>query len=392
MAKPVVLQTRSLIILCGGVIAAFLLCAQAVSNAIASPYPALASELNPSNGIALEKQAFKIFSSNAASEADFLEAASKARPIARSSLKFDPLSPRAYTIMALSEPNDAVRQKIIEYASATNRRDSALQGLVLSQHLAAGDYEATINTVDQLQRASIRVRETLFPVLVDAMKQPGSETRLANLLDLSTPWHEQFLLFVLDAPEARLVIASARNDFVIDDSEFDRRLIFGLAQQGELDVARRLYTRVRQLEANKTTTTSTSWPSEFPPFDWNFTSTPDLRAQPSRDNERLELFARAGAGGPAAQRHYELLQDDGIVTFDVDTALPLREGAIRFVANCANGNIPITSVSLSRGANNIAIKQQNSECGQMKVAIYVRARRGEPALRAELSKLVFKPG
>lgn len=384
---------------------AIALFAQALTGILAKPSPALASSIFPGNGMALEEEAYAQFAASATDPEDLTPPARDAQDDARAALAAGPLAPRAYTIMALAADNPQRRDQILSLASTLNRRDLALQALVLEQHLAAGNYRAMLVTLDQMQRVDVRMRQTFFPLMVDALKQPGAEQEFIEILDLSAPWHELFLLFALDDAEARTALASMRSDLLIENPEFDRRLIGRLAAQGELELAAQVYDRLKPADAGQSASNiaavtgsgQISWAADYPPFDWTLIDESNLRSQPSRDANSLEIFVRSGFGGTVAQRIVaappQNSQSGSRQGFVIATALNAetvrRPGAVQIVVTCAANGASVIAAPLENGANRVTIDTLPAGCGPIRLAVNARSRRGEPTLRAELEALTI---
>lgn len=363
---------------------AVVLLLQALSGVVARRDPATALAMFPGNGLALEQQAFNTFAAAATDPEDLPTAARAAEVQARAALAATPLAPRAHAILALAASSPQQRSQILDAASALNRRDLALQGLVLEQHLARGDYAETLKTLDQMQRVNVRMRQTFFPLLVQALNEPGTEQLFVEMLDLSAPWHELFLRFALDDAGARLKLAAIRAELTINDPEFDRRLISRLAAQGELEVAQQMY---RLVQGDRQSSDETSiWAAEYPPFDWALSEEPDMRAQPSRNSETLEIFVRPGSGGVVAQRIMDFPPTAFAITTTLETG-PARPGAVRIEIHCAADGRELFAAPLANGANRIAVAALAGDCAQPRLAIHARSRQGEPSLRANLAPI-----
>ena len=153
-----------------GLALAIALFLQASSSVLMLKQPALAARLMPLNGLALEQAATQQFMAGVKTEADIPLSARKALPMARRAFALDPLSPKSLAIMAMAEPDRVVRRTMLTKASAINRRDLLLQGLVLEEAVAAGDYRATLEVFDRILRVHPEQKVAFFPILTDALK------------------------------------------------------------------------------------------------------------------------------------------------------------------------------------------------------------------------------
>lgn len=358
-----------------------------LSSALSRTAPVTALTLWPANGMAKEELAFDVFASATTDPMDLQGPAEQAQEQALSAYLSDPLAPKALTILALASKESDTRAEILDSATALNRRDLALQGLVLQRHSLAGDYTSMIETLDQMFRTHVKARQQFFPVLVQALKTDGTQQQFVDLLARPAPWHESFMRIALDDADARIVFASIRDQLNTEDPEFDRRLIERLASQGELSFARDVYERVRDAQSDEANADTSGWPSQYPPYDWALSDEADLRGQPSRTGDVLEIFVRSGTGGDVASRIMDFPKGPFVIAANLGTPSGLREGAIRIGIDCADDGRRVFEAPLGRGSNRIEVAELNADCDQKRLVISVRSRQSEPTLRANLSRV-----
>lgn len=364
---------------------------QALSSIVTRKSPNQALVFLPTNGEAREQSAFRLFQRQLDEGYAIDIAAKSALPQAISGLKTDPLAPKAHAILALTELRSNDREKVLRLANKLNRRDLALQGLVLQMHLDAEDYSNVISTLDQILRVHPEYYENFFPLLLDAVKVDSAAELFPNILTGEADWHESFLIFAVKDPEAQENLAGIRDRLKIQNTGFDKRLIAGLAAQGKLEAAREIYDEIRESRERKRLGKEDFWLSDYQPFDWALADQRDFRAQPSRDGAKLELYARSGQGGTIGRRI--------IVTprlpFQMVTFLKMRASGrsdtVRLSLRCDIGGPPFLDRVLSPGNNVIVVDRLASNCTQFMIEIHARALRGEPTLRAELSAITFEP-
>lgn len=365
----------------------------AMSMVTTKTAPELAVQLFPANGEAYDNLAFARFSEAAADDPQDLQAPAQAvREDALSALKRDPTSAKALALLALANPEETERAQAALTASRLNRRDLALQGLVLETYLARGDYEGTIETLDAILRVHPTYDNRFFPVLGQALEDERTVPVFDRILDGSSPWHERFIgNYSIRQDSLVTNLAQLRVNKPLADQTFDRSLIRKLAARGDIEAALAVFRAVgggardEDLAAGEL-----GWSGEFPPFDWQFVDEGDIRAQPSRDGQRLEIFARPGEGGAVAERIVPIPQAPfGIeVTQEAENA---RQAAdVRIELSCPGASAPFFVQPLSQGSNTLAI-EGTPGCSQARLVINARAFTGRATLRTELSRIEFNP-
>ncbi len=375
-----------------GILLALMLGAQAASSVTTRTAPDFAVSLFPANGLAREQLAAKTFTAGITEPDDAPEAARQAADIAVAAVLSDPLVPKAYAILALAQPEEAKRRAILDVASQINRRDLFLQGLVLQEHIAERNYPRTIETLDQILRVNPEYSREFFPVLVEALGEEETIPLFANMLDGSSPWHQRFLNFAVGQREILPNLAVLRQDVFVDDENFDRRLIAGLAGQGDIAGAEALYRRVSGSDTGLGRYGLLDWKSAYPPFDWRFVDQTGFRAQQSADGKELELSVRPGKGGIIAARllrtpepPFEIRNANRISPAD-----QLRD--VRLQLLCANSQTPFYDERFSNGADGFRIESLPQDCEHMILAINARAWSGRSALSGTIQSIeIVKP-
>lgn len=341
------------------------------------------------NGLAYEQLAFRRFQEEATDAQALRDAAFSARPYALSAIAAEPLAPKAHAIAALSSESLDRRAELVTLASRLNRRDLALQGVVLEQALEDEDYDRTVATLDQILRVHPDHKQRFYPALLQALAVPEAGAAFADLLNNSSPWHGDFLMTASRTSEVQPALASIRENITVPNKAIDQRLIAGLIRQGAISEARKVYEIARAGTRNDQGG-RLSWNAAFPPFDWRLQAQNDFRAQPSRDGERLEIYARPGQGGVIAQRIIAAPQAPFPVELTVDAAQDIRPPNIRLQLRCADGGDDFFEEPLRRGRNAMLVPAVPQECAGISLRIYARAMSGEPALRAELGRIVLR--
>ena len=373
-----------------GLVAAALLALQAASSFAERRSPAEAVALNPLNGMAAEQAAFARFQDEAEDPDQISQAAANTRDLALAAFGAEPLTPKSLMVLAKAEADDAKRGKILELAARLNRRDLALQGAVLEHKVEQADAVGSIGTLDQLLRVHPELTAQFFPPLQDALLKPETERTFAALLDGSSPWHDQFAMFAVRDPGARIRLANIRSEITVENEKFDRDLIAGLATQGEIEQARTLYARAVQTSgAPQEKDSELSWRGDFPPFEWAFIDRRNIRAKPSADGRDLEVYIRPGEGGVIARRLIAPEAAKDGLTIKIDTTRTIREGRMRLAFYCDAAREPALQVNLRGGENSVALDGIEEGCQALRLELYARAYRGEPVFRARIDKITL---
>ncbi len=320
------------------------------------------------------------------------EAAQLAADSALKAARADPLVPRAHAILGMRLPASRERSQILELASQLNRRDLTLQSLVLQEHIAAGDYPSTINTLDQILRVHPEYDAEFFPVLVTALAEQETIPLFADMLDGSAPWHAKFLNFAVRERSTLLNLAQLRPQIDAAESDFDRRLIVYLANRGNVEEAASLYRMISDQAPGAGALSGEAlgtldWTAQYPPFEWRFIDQPGFRAQSSRNGDELELFVRPGKGGLIAAR---MLPVPGR-GFDVEVDHDIRPANLRedvgVQLTCSGNAEVVLNERLDSQLSTFAVERLPSNCGYMLLSITARAWTGRSALRGSIRRI-----
>lgn len=384
--------------------------AHALSSASVRNSPELAVTIWPANGLALERVAYRAFVKQiretmgggglgeaqkpmsapdddeelAVGRDSLRRFAVAAFPSAANALAYEPLLPRAHTILALSEDDRARQGRIIALTSQLNRRELSLQALVLQSRAAAGDYAGTIDTLDQILRVHPQRRAEFFPVLTDALRRRSTVPKFRDLLARPLPWRDSFLMHAVNDPIAARNLAAIRQNATFDNPNFDRGLIASLARAGDLDTSARIY---RLASSQTPTTASLSWSSDYPPFDWTFANKTGLRAQRSKDSRSLEFTIDPGDGGVLASRLIAL--PDRPLSLLVRHQLDPDASAdnLKLTLTCSGKKEPFFEGSFAEGRERFDIPEQ-PDCEYIVLAFSGRAWTGSSPLNGSLAHVL----
>lgn len=369
-----------------GLVLAGLLFLQAGSSVLTYKQPPLAVQLMPVNGLALEQAAARQFMAGVKTEADIPASAAAALPLARAAFAHDPLSPKSLAIMAMAQTDPQARRDILEKASAINRRDLLLQGLVLEDAVARKDYAGALATFDRILRVHPEQSATFFPILTNALKNPAAAQELGAILERDSPWHKGFLEFAASDGDALPNLARLRLTKIKVDTRVDQRLISGLVKRGNIGLAHQVY---RKATGQEEQTGRLGWGQQFPPFDWKMADEPGFRAQPSLGDIALDVFIRGGKGGILAERLVRSRDVPGVLKITHRLAPAGQVADVRVQISCPGDETPLLDRPLRIQPMRIPVPALASRCGFMRVALYGRAWSGRSSIRGEITQFEF---
>lgn len=393
---------------------AFLSGAHAFSSASLRHSPELALAVFPFNGLAQEKVAYRSLVAGiqkasgksdgtdlpnnldgnssslglAVSSADLMNSATSVADAARGAIRLEPLSPRAFVILALSDQDPAQRQRIVQQASRLTKRDLALQTLVLKSRGEAGDYAGAINTLDEILRVHPERKTEFFPLLVQALGDKATIPEFARLLGKPLPWRDAFLNFALTDQNAIANLAVVRERIATDDKEFDRRLIAQLVDSGQVSSAERIYRLVGGARVPDANAAQFSWNSDYPPFDWKLSDQAGFRAQVGNRPDILEIDIAPGNGGVIASRLVRNLQVPFMLSLAHDIEPAGQTKDMKLTIACSGQSKPFFERPFAESASSFAVDQVPS-CPYLLVSIWARSWTDARALTGTLSPVVI---
>jgi len=409
---PPIGRARLIIVSLLAVPLACLSAAHALSSAGLRNSPELALAVFPSNGLAKEKVAYRtlvagIQKATSKSDdvsprpdlddkglslslknrpADVMKSAARVTGVAREAIRLEPLSPRAFAILALAEQNSQRKKEIVKHASRLSRRDLVLQALVLEGRGETGQYAEAIGTLDEILRVHPERKAEFFPLLVQALQTKGTVPEFAKLFGRPLPWREDFLNFALGDQRALENLAAVRDRIAIEDGEFDRKLIAQLANNNRMSSAARIYRRAGGAGVPTVNSGQISWVSNFPPFDWMFANQPGFRAQVGNGSANLEIDAQPGNGGVIASRLFINPERPFVLSISQDVQPLSQTKDIKLTIACSGQPNPFFDRPFTEGASSFVVDQMPA-CPYLSVSIMARAWTGGQALTGSLSPL-----
>ncbi len=386
--------------------------AHALSSASQRNAPELALVVFPFNGHAKERVAYNALAAsvraaagageeanpNAAlddgstslglgtSAASLKSLASAAGVTAREAIAHEPLLPRAFAILALSEQDLLRKKTIVERASLYSRRDPILQVLVLEQKGASGDYVGAIDTIDQILRVRPERYKEFFPVLAQALGVKEAVPGFARLLARPLPWRDSFLSFAVNQPGALDPLATVRENIGTVNKDLDQKLVAQLAASGRMSAAERVYRHISKASAPDAKSTVIDWRADYPPFDWKLANEPGFRAQIGDQPDELEINVAPGNGGVIASRLLRNPERPFAIKLALDGSPSEQVKDMTLVLACAGESQAFFERPFAQGANTFAVGEI-AACPYVSVAIMARSWTGTQALTGQLSPL-----
>ena len=349
--------------------------AHAASSVLTKKNPVMARMLWPMNGTAAVQQARREFATSIAEDGDVAVAARQVLPLAQEALARESLSPRAHAFIAMGIADGAQKRSYLDMASKLNRREALLLGLVLRDGIDRRDHAATFASIDRLLLIYPGERERLFPVLAAALRDERALPELARTLDGSSPWHIEFLRQSVQYTESLPNVAKLRMLIDLNDHEFDRGLVAGLAAQGRIKEAFDVYRKAAQRRRAAAT-----WQSDYPPLDWQLADMRGLRAQPEMSGDGLELSVAGGQGGVLARR-ISPYSDTMTVAIRHSIEPQAQVKDVRLQLFCGEASAPFFEKPFTPQDMRVVVDDIPSGCKYLAVAIYARSWTGAPRVR-----------
>lgn len=359
-----------------------------LSNTKFADDPKAAIALNPYNGPALANYAFDGFNRSvqdwtptdtsdpqvvaAQAMAAISKAAQNASYEAQRAYQREPLSPKAHTILALAAPNLETKHEVIDIASRLNKRELVLQGLLLEKHIAEGSYPKAIETLDQTLRAHPEVSNRFFPSLVEVLTLDATLPQFVELFANPLPWRQQFLNFALRDKRALTNLAVLRARVVLDDKNFDKRLIARLIEQGDVDGARAVHRVVRPDIDGKSQSGRLDWLSDYPPLEWHFASERGFRADLVDGGSALMVDVAPGGGGVLAYRLIQPPSSRFFVRINHDLQLERRSDQVRLRLRCLSTKQAALDQQLSKAKEQFVVDTSDLNCDAYLLEIAAR--------------------
>jgi hypothetical protein len=274
---------------------------QAITNVLANDQPALAASASPLNGFALERVALNRLEN---------QTDGSLTPLVKNVLAKEPLSPVAWTILALAQQDEAKKDAILLAASELNRRTLMLQSNLLLYYASRDDFFNSIGVLNQILTVYPEQQEIMFPILINALKDERSIPEFTQALSNKPDWSDKFMKAASGDRNALANLGRLRMslfDKLVVDPNTDKAVINALINAGQLDSAAALYRKISEPSSDGVVGSAgrrqrLDWSTKMPPFDWQLNGKPGARAQIVEEPERLEFFVTMRKAGVLAER------------------------------------------------------------------------------------------
>jgi len=350
----------------GGVLAM-----QAFTNVLANDQPGLAAGAFPLNGFAMERVALDRLNS---------QTDETLAPLAREVLKQEPLSPVSWTILALEQQDAAQKDEILLAASDLNRRTLMLQSNLLLLYASRDDFANSIAVLNQILTVSPEQEETMFPILIQALKDERSVPEFVEALNNKPDWADSFLKAAAGDRDALANLARLRMllfDKFLVKPDTDKSIIDALVRTGDLDSATALYRKISGISSSGPAPSAKrqqrlDWGTEMPPFDWWLNRGSGERAQIVDEPERLEFFVRRGKAGVLAERIVSVPQSFTL-TIEHDVSPVEQLGDVRFALQCEKTKTRFFDRPLTKSPSKYSVGPIPTDCAVVRLSLLARA-------------------
>jgi hypothetical protein len=232
------------------------------------------------------------------------EQIARARALAQSALKREPVNVAATVALATLaslQNQKSLAERLFTYSERLSRHDSVTQLWMIERHADRGDVAGTLIHYDRLMTVKPRFRPTLIPILVQASSDPNVTRELATTLARRPIWWDEAikpLIFQSPAPATTLPPVLQQLHLRVDNDQ-ERFLLTSaitrLASVGALKEAYALYLQsggTRLVGRDLIRNGGFEDASRLPPFDWDLHAEDGRTAliQPSQKGRGKSLF------------------------------------------------------------------------------------------------------
>jgi len=372
----------------GTIILGSVLAMQAVTNVLANDQPALAASVSPLNGFALERVALKRLEK---------QADGSLMPLVKKVLAKEPLSPTAWTILAMAQQDEAKKDAILLAASKLNRRTLLLQSNLLLLYAARDDFFNSIGVLNQILTVYPEQQETMFPILIQALKDERSIPEFVQALSKAPSWSDRFLQAASKDSDVQLNLARTRMglfDKVAVEGDTDKVIVGGLIKAGRIETAAALYRRISGPTARGTPGSARKfqkidWRTTIPPFDWQLKDDPGARAQVGGKPERLDFFVKSGKAATIAERLIVSPRAPFILKI-VHDMIPLAQlNDVEIGVQCAKSKETLIKLPFSESPSSYSVTNIPDNCEILNISIFARAWSDKPDLNGEIRSIAI---
>ncbi|ATW03136.1 hypothetical protein [Sphingorhabdus sp. YGSMI21] len=374
----------------GGIILGSVLAMQAFTNVLANDQPALAASASPLNGFALERVALNSMKHQ--------ESGSLA-PLVKKVVAKEPLSPAAWTMLALAQEDGAKKDAILLAASNLNRRTLLLQSNLLLLFASRDDFFNSIGTLNQILTVHPEQQGTMFPILIQALKDERSIPEFVRALSQKPSWSDSFLRAASVERDTLPNLTQVRMglfDKVAVERDTDKAIIGALVKTGRIEPAAALYKSISEPSAGGTFGSAgkfqkVDWNTNMPPFDWQLKDDPSTRAEVRGKPERLVFFVKSGKADTIAER-LTVGPNSPFVIKIVHDMVPLGQlKDVKIRVECAKRKETLIERAFLESPSIYSVSSIPENCGMINISIFVRAWSDKPDLKGEIRSIAILP-
>jgi len=374
----------------GAIILGSVLAMQAFTNVLANDQPALAANASPLNGFALERVALNRMKN---------QEDGSLTPLVKKVLEKEPLSPAAWAILAMAQQDGAKKDAILLAASKLNRRTLLLQSNLLLLHASRDDFFNSIGVLNQILSVYPEQKGTMFPILIQALKDERSIPEFVQALSKSPSWSDSFLRAASADSDTLPNLSQVRMglfDKVAIERDTDKAIIGALVKAGRIEPAAALYRRISKPSAGGTFDSAgksqkVDWSTNMPPFDWQLKDDPGMRAEVRGQPARLIFFVKSGKADTIAER----LIVSPRAPFDlkiVHDMIPLAQlDDVEIRVQCAKRKETLIELPFLGSPSIHSVSGIPENCGMINISIFARAWSDKPDLKGEIRSIAILP-
>ena len=310
----------------------------------------------------------------------------------------DPLEVETLRTIALgkfaqSDPDKAL--ELLEKVTEISRRESMTNMWLVQEYGKRGDLDKVLSNFDRALRTSARVREAAMAPLVNILSQPEAHPLIGDLVKRDPEWTEDFWR------------EFARNDVALENAQefFTRSGInFSDVPQGirrsiynNLKRTRRFETLFQLAASDPDASVAGGIGSEqgFPvtsggdPFGWELGSTGNFATVVNRRTGLMEIDARAGSFGNAADR---VLPVSGRQELAITLSQPMPQNArVDLLARCpASGGTELARVTLGPGEKSGRTEFAAGDCRYSNVVVTFNVGQGRRDALIQIASITLQ--
>lgn len=293
--------------------------AQAASN---GSLPAWAESWN---GFRVADEALSRVTSTGEGSEKSLKVGDEAIAAAYLAYKKEPFATDALFLLSGEVESDQVR--FLGAARELDKRNRLTVLALLQTRAQANDLPKVLPLVDQLSRLDPELAPQFVSILSQSLSDPQAVDVLKQALQERPVWAAPFWRRVPSDPAALSRFLSLRNEVSpIVDAQADRNLLTALVKGERFQDAFTIYAELRAAGDQSG--------ERYPPLDWQFTQTRDLRGAET-DDGLIEAFVYRGTSGEIARKLVEIKPGEYRVAGELITNG--GTGTISAELRCADG-------------------------------------------------------